>query len=267
VSASKNLLANFEIRNKSYSEILAVFDLRNAGTDDLLSFLEVRNQGISSLLASFDARNRGQSEILAEFILRNADFEEILAEFVLRNRAEVDHGPDVFGVRNRGSKRIAVFTIVRNKDSKNVKTFEVVRNRATKRIKACMIIQNEGIGNLSSLLYVVAGRKDQGLTQEAYIERYEQMVEEPEVFVLDIPKQNTEYEFPIPIGTKKFLVRERSNNLLRLAFRTGHVAGAVDPYFSITTIPYEEDDVFLWNKRLFIAADADSRKAEIRIWK
>jgi len=89
----------------------------------------------------------------------------------------------------------------------------------------------------------------------------------PQIFNVTLTNADTEYSQTLPMGTKKFLVKERNGNPFRLAFESGKVADPIEPYITILSNQvYWEDDVNCVNITLYLAAPIAGRVIEIVCW-
>jgi len=101
------------------------------------------------------------------------------------------------------------------------------------------------------IIRIIVGREDNTYT----LRPADTLGKTPVIYNVTLVEANTEYSQALPLGTKKFAVKERDGNAIRLAYTSGQVATPTEPYLTLLANQvYWEDDVLLSNKTLYLAA-------------
>jgi len=261
-----------------YAWLSSSLEVRNAGTKDLsvnlgVAFVidfsmeaDVRNIGSKVLSGETSIRNIGSADFSMN--LATAQTIELSASFLPRFSASIATSLGV-SIRNAGSAVHPENFVLRNKSSKNMTDNTIIRNKSSKALtKLSLIVRHPGSKALSASMAVekIVYPADQGLTHEAYVQKTERIVDVPLMTAVALATANTEYSFKLPLGTKKVRVHEKTASALRIAWEPGHVAAALDPFITISTVPYEEDDLHLLPRTLYFAVPADNKIAEVLTW-
>lgn len=88
----------------------------------------------------------------------------------------------------------------------------------------------------------------------------------PAIFNVTMAAANKEYSQVLPANTKRFLIQTRDQSAFRLAFESGHVATPTEPYLTVTTQPYPEEDVKPSHLTLYFASASTDKVIEIVAW-
>ncbi len=114
----------------------------------------------------------------------------------------------------------------------------------------------------NGIIRVIIGRKDSTYT----LRPADTLGKTPVIYNVTLTAADTEYPQTLPLGTKKFTLKERDGGAFRLAFTKGLVAAPTEPYFTILeNQAYWEDDLLLSNKTLYFAG-AGQQTIEIIAW-
>lgn len=88
----------------------------------------------------------------------------------------------------------------------------------------------------------------------------------PAIYNVTMAVANREYSQALPANTKRFLIQTRDQSAFRLAFESGHVATPTEPYLTVTTQPYPEEDVKPSQLTLYFASGSTGKVIEIVTW-
>ena len=88
----------------------------------------------------------------------------------------------------------------------------------------------------------------------------------PVIFNVTMTAANTEYSQALPANTKRFLIQTRDQSAFRLAFESGRVAAPTEPYLTVTTQPYPEEDIKPSQLTLYFASGSTGKVVEIIAW-
>lgn len=93
------------------------------------------------------------------------------------------------------------------------------------------------------------------------------MASTPVIYNVSMTLADTEYSQALPAGTKKFLLHTRDGSAFRLAFETGRVAGAIEPYFTVpVNTSYSEDLIEATGLILYFSSSSSNLTLEIIAW-
>jgi len=85
------------------------------------------------------------------------------------------------------------------------------------------------------------------------------------IYTVSMAVADTQYEQALPANVKKFLIKTRDNTTFRLSNVTGKVAGATEPFLTVTT-PYNEDGIKVAALTLYFACSVAGKVVEIVAW-
>lgn len=89
----------------------------------------------------------------------------------------------------------------------------------------------------------------------------------PVIYNVTMTLADTQYSQALPANTKKYTIQTRDGTAFRIAFVTGKVAAPTEPYFSIGTDGFHQEDLIKpASLTLYFACGEAAKVAEIIAW-
>jgi hypothetical protein len=90
----------------------------------------------------------------------------------------------------------------------------------------------------------------------------------PAVIIRELIAADTEYDWEIPAGCKKFTMHCRDGTAFRISWLAGKVANSEEPYFTVkANTSYNEDNLDVEpGTRLYLACSSAAKVIEIIVW-